>query len=84
MTAMTFLAIIGAAVLAVLLLVPVGVGLMLLGGGVLTFTVTRRYGGVPVTVRRRFGRETGWRWVEDQHQTPWQYGAYSFDDMEDK
>ena len=66
---MTFLAIIGAAVLALLLLVPVGVGLMLLGGGILTFTVTRRYGGLPVTMRRRFGRETGWRWVEDQHPT---------------
>lgn len=64
---MTFLATIGAAVLAVALLVVLGVGLMLLGGGVLTFTVTRRYGGLPVTVRKRFGRETGWRWVEDQH-----------------
>ena len=81
---MTFLAIIGAVVLAVLLLVPVGVGLMLLGGGVLTFTVTRRYGDKLMVVRKRFGRETGWRWVEDQRQTPWQYGAYSFDDMEDK
>lgn len=66
---MTFLAIIGAAVLALLLLVPVGVGLMLLGGGILTFTVTRRYGGLPVTMRRRFGRETGWRWVEDRTPT---------------
>lgn len=81
---MGLLVIIGAVVLAVFLLVPVGVGLMLLGGGVLTFTVTQRCGGVPVTTRRRFGRETGWRWVEDQRQTPWQYGAYSFDDMEDK
>ena len=69
MTAMTFLAIIGAVVLAVFLLVPVGVGLMMLGGGVLTFTVTRRYGGLPVTVRKRFGRETGWRWVKDQYPT---------------
>lgn len=66
---MTFLAIIGAVVLAVFLLVPVGVGLMMLGGGVLTFTVTRRYGGLPVTVRKRFGRETGWRWVKDQYPT---------------
>lgn len=69
MTAMTFLAIIGAVVLAVLLLVPVGVGLMLLGGGVLTVTVTRRYGDKLMVVRKRFGRETGWRWVEDQHPT---------------
>ena len=66
---MTFLAIIGAAVLALFLLVPVVIGLMLLGGGVLTFTVTQRYGGVPETVRKRFGRVTGWRWVEDQHPT---------------
>ena len=69
MSAMTFLAIIGAAVLALFLLVTVAVGLMLLGGGVLTFTVTRRYDGQSVTVRKRFGRETGWRWVEDQHPT---------------
>ena len=69
MTAMTFLAIIGAAVLAVFLLVPVGVGLMLLGGGVLTFTVTRRYGDKLMVVRKRFGRETGWRWVEDRSPT---------------
>lgn len=66
---MTFLAIIGAAVLAVFVLVLVGVGLMLLGGGTLTFTVTRRYGDKLMVVRRRFGRETGWRWVEDQHTT---------------
>ena len=84
MSAMGLLTIIGAAVLVVFLLVLVGVGLMLLRGGVLTFTVTQRYGGVPVTVRRRFGRETEWRWVEDQHPTPWQYGAYSLDDMEDE
>ena len=69
MTTMTLLATIGAAVLAVLLLVPVGVGLMLLRGGVLTFTWTQQYDGEPVTVRKRFGRETGWRWVEDQHPT---------------
>ena len=69
MTAMTFLAIIGGAVLAVVLLVPVGVGLMLLRGGVLTFTVTRRYCDKLMVVRRRFGRVTGWRWVEDQHPT---------------
>lgn len=66
---MTFLAIIGAAVLALLLLVPVGVGLMLLGGGTITFTVTQRYGDKLMVVRKRFGRETGWRWVEDQHPT---------------
>ena len=66
---MTFLAIIGAVVLAVFLLVPVAVGLMLLGGGVLTFTWTQQYDGESVTVRKRFGRETGWRWVEDQHPT---------------
>ena len=66
---MTFLAIIGAVVLAVFLLVLVGVGLMLLGGGVLTFTVTRRYGDKLMVVRKRFGRETGWRWVEDLHPT---------------
>ena len=66
---MTFLAIIGAVVLAVLLLVPVGVGLMLLGGGTLTFTVTRQYGDKLMVVRKRFGRETGWRWVEDQAPT---------------
>lgn len=69
MTAMTFLAIIGAAVLAVFLLVPLAVGLMLLGGGVLTFTVTRRYGDKLMVVRKRFGRETGWRWVEDRTPT---------------
>ena len=69
MTAMTFLAIIGAAVLAVFLLVPVAVGLMLLGGGVLTVTWTRQYGDKLMVVRKRFGRETGWRWVEDQHPT---------------
>ena len=69
MTAMGLLAIIGGAVLAVFLLVPVGVGLMLLGGGVLTFTVTRQYGDKLMVVRKRFGRETGWRWVEDQHPT---------------
>lgn len=69
MSAMTFLAIIGAAVLAMLLLVPLAVGLMLLGGGVLTFTVTRRYGDKLMVVRKRFGRVTGWRWVEDQSPT---------------
>ena len=69
MSAMTFLAIIGAAVLAVFLLVPVAVGLILLGGGVLTFTVTRQYGDKLMVVRKRFGRVTGWRWVEDQHPT---------------
>ena len=69
MTAMTFLAIIGAAVLAVLLLVVLAVALMLLGGGTLTFTWTQQCGGQPVTVRKRFGRETGWRWVEDWHPT---------------
>lgn len=66
MSAMTFLAVIGGAVLAVFLLVPVAVGLMLLGGGVLTFTVTRQYGDKLMVVRKRFGRVTGWRWVEDQ------------------
>ena len=80
---MGLLTIIGAAVLALLLLVPVGVALMLLGGGTLTFTWTQQYGGLPVTVRKRFGRETGWRWAED-HPTPWQYGAHSLNDMEDK
>ena len=69
MSAMTFLAIIGAVVLAVPLLVVLGIGLMLLGGGVLTFTVTRQYGDKLMVVRKRFGRETGWRWVEDQHPT---------------
>ena len=69
MSAMTFLAVIGAAVLAVALLVPVGVGLMLLGGGTLTVTVTRQYGDKLMVVRKRFGRETGWRWVEDQNPT---------------
>lgn len=69
MSAMGFLVIIGAAVLAVPLLVVLGVGLMLLGGGVLTFTLTRRYGDKLMVVRKRFGRETGWRWVEDQHPT---------------
>lgn len=69
MNAITFLAIIGGAVLAVFLLVPVGVALMLLRGGVLTFTVTRRYGDKLMVVRKRFGRVTGWRWVEDQHPT---------------
>ena len=66
---MTFLAIIGAAVLGLVLLVPVGVGLMLLGGGTLTVTWTRQYGDKLMVVRKRFGRETGWRWVEDQHPT---------------
>lgn len=69
MTAMTFLAIIGAAVLAVPLLVVLGVGLMLLGGGTITFTLTTRCGTESETVRKRFGRVTGWRWVEDQHPT---------------
>lgn len=69
MTAMTFLAVIGGAVLAVFLLVPVAVGLILLGGGTLTFTVTRQYGDKLMVVRKRFGRETGWRWVEDQNPT---------------
>ena len=69
MSAITTLAIIGAVVLAVFLLVPVGVGLMLLRGGVLTFTVTRQYGDKLMVVRKRFGRETGWRWVEDWHPT---------------
>lgn len=66
---MGLLAIIGAVVLAVFLLVPVGVGLMLLGGGTLTFTVTRQYGDKLMVVRKRFGSETGWRWVEDWHPT---------------
>lgn len=66
---MTFLATIGAAVLAVPLLVVLAVGLMLLGGGTLTSTWTLQYDGETVTVRKRFGRETGWRWVEDQHPT---------------
>lgn len=66
---MGLLTIIGAAVLAVVLLVPLAVGLMLLGGGVLTFTVTTRCGAESETVRKRFGRVTGWRWVEDQHPT---------------
>ena len=66
---MTFLAVIGAAVLALPLLVVLAVGLMLLGGGVLTFTVTRRYGDKLMVVRKRFGRETGWRWVEDRSPT---------------
>ena len=66
---MGLLTIIGAAVLAVPLLVVLGVGLMLLGGGVLTFTVTRQYGDKLMVVRRRFGRETGWRWVKDQYPT---------------
>ena len=69
MSAVGVLTIIGAAVLAVFLLVPVGVAFMLLRGGVLTFTVTRRYGDKLMVVRKRFGRETGWRWVEDQHPT---------------
>ena len=69
MNAMTFLAIIGGAVLAVLLLVPVVIGLMLLGGGTITFTVTHRYGDKLMVVRKRFGRETGWRWVEDWRHT---------------
>lgn len=64
---MTFLAIIGAVVLAVPLLVALGTGLMLLGGGTLTFTVTTRCGAESVTVRKRFGRVTGWRWVEDMN-----------------
>ena len=66
---MGLLTIIGAAVLAVALLVVLGVGLMLLGGGTITFTVTRQYGDKLMVVRKRFGRETGWRWVEDQHPT---------------
>lgn len=70
---MGLLTIIGAAVLAVVLLVPLlvalGTGLMLLGGGVLTFTVTTRCGAESETVRKRFGRVTGWRWVEDQSPT---------------
>lgn len=69
MSAMGLLTIIGAAVLAVVLLVPLAVGLMLLGGGVLTFTVTTRCGAESETVRKRFGRVTGWRWVEDQSPT---------------
>ena len=69
MNAITILAIIGAAVLAVFLLVPVAVGLILLGGGTITFTVTTRRSGGSETVRKRFGRVTGWRWVEDQHPT---------------
>lgn len=69
MNAITILAIIGAAVLAVLLLVPVAVGLILLGGGTLTFTVTRQYGDKLMVVRKRFGRETGWRWAKDQNPT---------------
>ena len=66
---MTFLAIIGAAVLGLLLLVPLVVGLMLLGGGTLTVTWTRQYGDKLMVVRKRFGRVTGWRWVEDQYPT---------------
>lgn len=66
---MAFLATIGAAVLAVALLAPVVVGIMLLGGGVLTFTWTQQYDGETMTMRKRFGRETGWRWVEDLHPT---------------
>jgi hypothetical protein len=66
---MGLLTVIGAAVLAVVLLVVLGVGLMLLGGGTLTVTWTQQYGGRPVTVRKRFGRVTGWRWVEDQYPT---------------
>lgn len=65
MSAMTFLAIIGAVALAVPLLVALGIGLMLLGGGTLTFAVTTG----SETVRKRFGRETGWRWVEDRYPT---------------
>lgn len=66
---MGVLTIIGAAVLGLVLLVPVGVGLMLLCGGVLTVTWTRQYGDKLMVVRKRFGRETGWRWVEDWHPT---------------
>ena len=66
---MGLLTIIGAAVLAVPLLVALGIGLMLLGGGTITFTLTTRCGAESETVRKRFGRETGWRWVEDQHPT---------------
>ena len=66
---MGLLTIIGAVVLAVPLLVVLGVGLMLLRGGVLTFTVTRQYGDKLMVVRKRFGRVTGWRWVEDLHPT---------------
>lgn len=40
MSAMGLLTVIGAAVLALPLLVVLAVGLMLLGGGVLTFTVS--------------------------------------------
>ena len=69
MSAVGLLTFIGAAVLTVPLLVVLGVGLMLLGGGVLTFTVTRQYGDKLMAVRKRFGRVTGWRWVEDQHPT---------------
>ena len=69
MNAITILAIIGGAVLAVFLLVPLAIGLILLGGGALTFTVTRRYGDKLMVVRKRFGRVTGWRWVKDQHPT---------------
>ena len=69
MNAITILAIIGAVVLAVPLLVALGIGLMLLGGGTLTFTVTTRCGTESETVRKRFGRETGWRWVEDRSPT---------------
>ena len=69
MSAMGLLTIIGGAVLAVFLLVLLAIGLMLLGGGVLTFTVTRQYGDKLMVVRKRFGRVTGWRWVEDLHPT---------------
>ena len=69
MSAMGFLTIIGAVVLAVVLLVVLGVGLMLLGGGTITFTVTTRCGARSETVRKRFGRVTGWRWVKDQYPT---------------
>ena len=69
MSAMGLLAIIGAVVLGVVLLVVLAAGLMLLRGGVLTFTVTRQYGDKLMVVRKRFGRETGWRWVEDQRPT---------------
>lgn len=66
---MGLLTIIGAAVLGLVLLVVLGVALMLLRGGVLTFTVTRQYGDKLMVVRKRFGRETGWRWVKDQYPT---------------
>ena len=66
---MGLLTVIGAAVLAVVLLVVLGVGLMLLGGGTLTVTWTQQYGDKLMVVRKRFGRETGWRWVEDLHPT---------------